>query len=155
MDAFFNAMKAKFQKGGAVKKADKTYEDIYKKEGRVKPHYKNQKDIEKNVKSDKASHKKKFKTMHEVSGIQDVSKAKSNKQAFAIARNTGKKNYTYKGKTYSTRYAEETPEQFEKSHKIGTPEYKARVKDTVKRKHITHGSTPNKGDINYVKKKKK
>ena len=134
---------------------DKLYKDIYKKEGRIKPHYKNQKDVEKNLKSDKASHRKKFKTMHEVSGIQDPSKAKTNRQAFAIARNMGMKNYTYKGKTYSTRYAEETPERFEKSHQPNTPENRARVRDMVKRKHITHGITPNKGDINYTKNSRK
>lgn len=135
------------------KNADKVYEDIYKKEGRVTPHYRNQKEIEENLKKDLALHEKKFKTLSAVnkSGKQDPSKAKSNKEAFAIARNMGMKTYKYKGKTYTTRYAEETVEQFEKSHIVGTPEYKARIKDINKRKKIGRGvATPGGGDINYI-----
>ena len=142
-----------YQKGGTTKKADKTYKDIYKKEGRVTPSYKNQKNIEKNIDKGNKTHDKKFKTVSAVNkaGKQDVSKATSNKEAFAIARNTGKKNYKYKGKTYSTRYKEETPKQFEKSHQPNTPENRARVKDINKRKNIGRAvANPKGGDVNYI-----
>jgi hypothetical protein len=153
MDAFFKKLKEKFQKGGEKKDYDKTYKDIYKKEGRVTPYYKNQKEIETNIHKDNKTHNKKFKTVSAVNkaGKQDVSKATSNKEAFAIARNTHKKNYKYKGKTYSTRYKEETPEQFEKSHQPNTPENRARVRDVVKRKGIGRSVAAAKGgDRNYI-----
>ena len=147
-----------YQDGGERKDYDKTYKDIYKKEGRVTPYYKNQKDIETNIHKGNKTHDKKFKTVSTVnkSGKQDVSKATSFKEAFAIARNTQKKYFDYKGKKYSTRYKEETPEQFEKSHQPNTPENRARVKDVQKRKNIGRAiSNPKGGDINYVKKKNK
>ena len=142
-----------FKKVEDDKTLAKTYSDIYSKEGRVKPHYHNQKEIEKNISADNKAHNKKFKTVSAVNkaGEQDVSKATSNKEAFAIARNTGKKNYKYKGRTYSTRYKEETLEQFEKSHQPNTPENRARVKDINKRKNIGRAvANPGGGDINYI-----
>jgi len=130
---------------------DDVYNEIYMREGRVTPHYKDQKQLEDNIEKDLALHKKKFKTMHNVMGKQDPSEGKNWTEAFAIARTAGMKNFDYQGKTYDTRYAEETPEQFEQSHIPGTPEYRSRMRDVVKRKSIGRSvSTPGGGDINFI-----
>ena len=148
-----------YKKRQAEKKADrearieatgKMYEGIYDREGRIAPYYDNQQELEKNIQSDTTAQDKKFKSMHAVSGMQDPSQGKTYNEAFAIARNYGLQDFEFKGKTYDTRYAEETPEQFKQSHIQGTPEYKARVKDMIKRRQLTNSITPNEGDINYT-----
>jgi hypothetical protein len=80
-------------------------------------------------------------------------------EAFAFARNNGLKHFTLNGKKYDTRYAEETPEQFERSFIIGTPEYNMRMKDQKRRSNIRSGTSHQQGPyqnsdwqkgVNYV-----
>ena len=58
-------------------------------------------------------------------------------EAFALARNEGKKYFYLNGKKYDTRYAEESPEQFHLSFVKGTPEYKMREQDRTRRRWLT------------------
>tara|TARA_R110002020_G_scaffold163339_1_gene349386 strand:+ start:153 stop:599 length:447 start_codon:yes stop_codon:yes gene_type:complete len=130
-----------FQKVEDDKTLAEIYSDIHSKEGRVVESYKDQKDVEDNIQSNREAHKKKFKTMHDLEAPIKGSntKPKNYAEAFAYARNEGLKEFKFKGTTYSTRYKEEPKELFEKSFTVGTQQYKDRIKEMQSRRRITHG----------------
>tara|TARA_R110002020_G_scaffold99711_5_gene236424 strand:- start:6115 stop:6759 length:645 start_codon:yes stop_codon:yes gene_type:complete len=81
-------------------------------------------------------------------------------QAFSEARGLGKKTFQMKDKdgswrTYSTRRADETPEQFEKSFILDSPEQKASNEMRTARERIPYGPGNPTFNINYQDKRLK
>ena len=140
------------QQDSVYKAMSDKYMDIYERENKMfteDPSIKDRQGVlyDKNVaKKDRDAWRKKYKSVISLSNtIGDVGKQSWNSreytpsEAFAEARNMGLQFYYYDGKKKSTRYKEETPEEFKRSFIKGTPEYEARERDRQRRNRITWG----------------